>query len=99
MNARHSSVTDPAKAAALAQTADLVIVAVSVATGEGMDRRNLSLSGGRAVVAWDQDALVASIGASAGRKTVVVARCSGAFAMPWLDTRMLNTSGVSSCND
>ena len=35
---------------------------------------------------WDQDALVAAIGAVAGKKTVVVARCSGAFAMPWLDS-------------
>ena len=69
----------------MAKTADLVIVAVSIATGEGMDRKNLSLSGGRALVGFDQDALVTAIGAVAGKKTVVVARCSGAFAMPWLD--------------
>ena len=85
-NASYSSVTDSKQAAALATTADLVIVAVSVATGEGMDRKNLSLSGGRARVGFDQDALVAAIGAAAGEKTVVVARCSGAFAMPWLDS-------------
>jgi beta-glucosidase len=85
-NASYSSITDPKQAAALARMADLVVVAVSVATGEGMDRKNLSLSGGRARVAFDQDALVTAIGAVAGKKTVVVARCSGAFAMPWLDS-------------
>eukprot|EP01043_Picozoa_sp_COSAG02_P065304 COSAG02_NODE_9811_length_2103_cov_1.258483_1_plen_332_part_10 len=84
-NASYSSITDPKQAAALARTADLVIVAVSVATGEGMDRKNLSLSGGKVPVGFDQDALVTAIGAVAGEKTVVVARCSGAFAMPWLD--------------
>jgi hypothetical protein len=84
-NVSYSSITDPKQAGALAGTADLVIVAVSIATGEGMDRKNLSLSSGRAQVGFDQDALVTAIGTMAGNKTVVVARCSGAFAMPWLD--------------
>eukprot|EP01049_Picozoa_sp_SAG25_P009125 SAG25_NODE_878_length_4974_cov_1.376615_4_plen_272_part_00 len=83
-NATYSTVTDPSAAATLAKAASLVVVAVSVATGEGMDRTTLSLSGGRAKVPYDQDKLVAAIGAAAGKKTVVVARCSGAFAMPWL---------------
>ena len=84
-NVSYSSITDPKQAGALAGTADLVIVAVSIATGEGMDRKNLSLSSGRAQVGFDQDALVTAIGTVAGNKTVVVARCSGAFAMTWLD--------------
>eukprot|EP01047_Picozoa_sp_COSAG01_P038346 COSAG01_NODE_3107_length_6575_cov_3.080296_6_plen_270_part_00 len=83
-NTTYSTVTDPSAAATLAKAASLVVVAVSVATGEGMDRTTLSLSGGRAKVPYDQDKLVAAIGAAAGKKTVVVARCSGAFAMPWL---------------
>ena len=50
INATYSPITDPTEAATLASAADLVIVAVSVATGEGMDRRNLSLSGGKDVI-------------------------------------------------
>jgi len=64
----------------LAADADLVVVAVSIQTSEGMDRKNLSLP-------WWQEQLLTSVLAvnpTIGKKTLVVARTSGAFAMPWL---------------
>jgi len=42
-----------------------------------MDRKTLRLDD------W-QDAMVQTV-AAANKKTIVVARCSGAFLMPWLD--------------
>ena len=82
----HSATTDPEAAAALAESADLAVVVVRTITGEGMDRTNLTLSGSKEnPVGPDQDKLVAAIAAKAGSKTCVLARVSGAFAMPWLD--------------
>jgi hypothetical protein len=48
-----------------------------------MDRTDLSLSSGKWGIAG-QDDLVAAVARKAGSKTLVLARCSGAFAMPWL---------------
>ena len=88
------AVCDPAAAAALAEAADLVVVVVRAQTGEGMDRKNLTLVGsvgttgggwsGNNSASYDQDKLVAAIAEQSGVKTVVLARCSGAFTMPWL---------------
>ena len=65
-------------AAAAAADADFAIVLVGERTSEGMDRAGLlALPAG-------QDALVAAV-AAAQRKTIVVARCSGACLMPWRD--------------
>ena len=65
------------KARAEAAAADIAIVIVYIVTGEGMDRTTLRLDD------W-QDAMVQTV-AAANKKTIVVARCSGAFLMPWLD--------------
>jgi len=67
--------TDPAKAAALAATAEVAIVFVSEWTSEGMDSPDLNFEG--------QDALVAAV-AGANPHTVVVAENGGPQVMPWL---------------
>jgi hypothetical protein len=64
------------RARAEAKAAELAIVIVYIVTGEGMDRKTLRLD------PW-QDAMVQTV-AAANKNTIVVARCSGAFLMPWL---------------
>lgn len=66
------------RAAAEAAAADYCVVIVYCVTGEGMDRPNISLD------AW-QDLMVQTV-VAANKNTIVVARVSGAFAMPWLDS-------------
>eukprot|EP00040_Diaphanoeca_grandis_P025314 m.140041 g.140041 ORF g.140041 m.140041 type:complete len:728 (+) comp30098_c2_seq1:32-2215(+) len=65
------------KAAEEAAAAEYAIVVVYSITGEGMDRTNLSLDD------WQNE--MVSVVAKANPRTIVVARCSGAFVMPWLD--------------
>ena len=64
------------RATAEAAAADVAIVIVYITTSEGMDRTTLRLDD------W-QDEMVRTV-AAANKKTIVVARCSGAFLMPWL---------------
>ena len=65
------------EAVAAAAQADVAVVIVNVASGEGMDRDNLALPG-------DQDELVSRV-AAANSHTVVVLNTPGAVLMPWLD--------------
>ena len=67
----------PSEAAALARTADLVIVFATQWTTEGLDVPDLSLPMG-------QDQLIADV-AAANPATVVVLETGGPVAMPWLD--------------
>ncbi len=69
--------SDPAAAAAAAQSADVAIVMVGDNETEGSDRPNLALSG-------NQDQLVESV-AAANPHTVVVAKSGGPVLMPWAD--------------
>jgi beta-glucosidase len=65
------------EAARLAAGCDVVVVFVSTAVGEGMDRGSLALPG-------DQDRLVAAV-ADANPRTVVVLNTGGPVLMPWLE--------------
>jgi beta-glucosidase len=67
---------DPAAAAALARSADLVVVFATQWSTEGMDIA-MSLDG-------EQDALIAAV-AAANPKTVVVLETAGPVLMPWRD--------------
>ena len=67
----------PSEAAALARTADVVILFATQWTTEGMDVPDLSLPLG-------QDQLIAAV-AAANPATVVVLETGGPVAMPWLD--------------
>ncbi|WP_436054343.1 beta-glucosidase [Phenylobacterium sp. LjRoot225] len=69
--------TDPARAAAAARDAQLVVVFAEQFTAEGKDVPDLSLPNG-------QDALIAAV-AAANPKTVVVLETGGPVLMPWLD--------------
>ena len=64
------------KAAAEAAAADYAVVIVYQMTGEGRDRASMQLDD------W-QNTMVTTV-ARANPRTIVVARCSGAFEMPWL---------------
>jgi beta-glucosidase len=64
-------------AVATASRADVAVVIVTMASGEGMDRDGLALPG-------DQDNLVSRV-AAANSRTVVVLNTPGAVLMPWLD--------------
>ena len=66
-----------AEAVAVAATAEVAVVLVGVAAGEGMDRTDLRLPG-------DQDELVRRV-AEANPNTVVVLNASGAVECPWAD--------------
>jgi beta-glucosidase len=66
------------QAAARAAAADLTIVVVAVLSGEGSDRKNLSLPFGI-------DELTAAV-LAAQPNTVVVVRCPGACLMPWANS-------------
>jgi beta-glucosidase len=72
--------TDPGRtissAVAKAKAADVAIVMVTDAEGEGKDRPNLSLPG-------TQDDLVSAV-AAANPKTIVVSKTGGPILMPWL---------------
>jgi beta-glucosidase len=68
---------DPAKAAAVAHTADVAIVFVTQWTSESIDAPNLSLPD-------NQDALVEAV-AAANPHTIVVLETGGPVLMPWLD--------------
>eukprot|EP00755_Sulcionema_specki_P016436 Sspe_Gene.10360::Locus_3458_Transcript_1_1_Confidence_1.000_Length_2315::g.10360::m.10360/K05349/bglX; beta-glucosidase len=65
--------SDPAKAAAAAQAADVALVFASTTSSEGSDRKSLSL---------DQDSLVQAVAAQK-TPTVVVAVTPGAILTPW----------------
>lgn len=67
---------DPARAAALARTADLAIVFATRPEEEGMDAPDLSLP-------YGQDALIAAV-AAANPKTAVVLETGNPVGMPWL---------------
>jgi beta-glucosidase len=68
---------DPAKAAALAKTADVAIVFAYQWESEGMDLPTLTL-------AHNQDALIAAV-AAANPHTVVVIESGSPVTMPWVD--------------
>lgn len=67
---------DPARAAALAKSADMVVVYAVKPEMEGMDHADLSLPFG-------QDAMIAAV-AAANPRTVVVLQTGNPVAMPWL---------------
>ena len=67
---------DPARAAAKAKTADVVLVFAERWAVEAVDHADMSLGGG-------QDALIETL-AGANAKTVVVLVTDGPVAMPWL---------------
>lgn len=69
--------TDPARAAAAARGADLVVVFGEQFSAEGSDVRTLDLPDG-------QNGLIDTV-ARANPKTVVVLETNGAVLMPWLD--------------
>ena len=68
--------SDPARAAALAKSADVAIVFATQWEAEGIDLPNLSLPG-------RQDALIAAV-AAANPHTIVVLETGTAVRMPWL---------------
>ena len=68
---------DPVAAAAVAKSADVVLVMVGNKDGEGHDRPDLLLPKG-------QNALVSAV-AAANPRTVVVLKTGGAVLMPWLN--------------
>src|SRR5437660_3103147 len=74
-NVQYDSGTDPAKAAALAQQADVAIVFAYQWESEGMDLESLSLP-------EHQDDLIAKV-ASANPHTVVVLETGSPATMPW----------------
>ncbi|MEU4247347.1 glycoside hydrolase family 3 C-terminal domain-containing protein [Amycolatopsis sp. NPDC026612] len=67
--------SDPARAAALARTAEVSVVMVGDNEVEGKDRPSLALDG-------NQDALVTAV-AAANPHTVVVVKSGGPVLMPW----------------
>lgn len=67
---------DPAKAAAAAKNADIVVVFAEQFTAEAHDLLNLALPG-------NQDALISAV-ASANPRTAVVLETGGPVLMPWL---------------
>jgi beta-glucosidase len=69
--------SDPARAAAAARQADLVLVFAEQFAREGSDVADLNLPDG-------QDALITAA-ATANPKTVVILETGGAVVMPWLD--------------
>lgn len=69
--------TDPAKAAALAKSCDVVIVFASQPTTEGRDLPNLSLPD-------NQDQLIGEV-VAANPRTIVVLETGGPVTMPWID--------------
>ena len=86
--------TNPATAAAVAAAADVAVVIVSDAVGEGVDRPDLTSRSGTCMLlptakcvydGVDQDALVAAV-AAANPNTVVVLENGGPVAMPWLSS-------------
>jgi len=68
---------DVSAAAAAARSADVALVMVGNADGEGQDRPDLSLPG-------NQDALVSAV-AAANPHTIVILKTGGAVLMPWID--------------
>lgn len=68
--------SDPARAAALARSADIVIVYAVKTEMEGIDHADLSLPGG-------QDAMIEAV-ATANPRTVVVLQTGNPVSMPWL---------------
>jgi beta-glucosidase len=68
--------TDPARAAAAARTADLVVVFAEQFAAEGKDLKSLSLPD-------NQDSLIDAV-ATANPHTVVVLETCGPVTMPWL---------------
>jgi beta-glucosidase len=77
-NVFYNDGADPAAAAALAKTADIVIVFVHQHTHEDADLSTLALPD-------HQDDLVRAV-AAANPHTIVVAETGGAFLMPWIDS-------------
>jgi beta-glucosidase len=79
-----------ADAVAAASAADVALVFVNDAEGEGSDRSSLKLQGGTCSLLAcvpsqvDQDALVASV-AAANPRTIVVLDTGGPVLMPWAD--------------
>ena len=73
----YDSGADPAKAAALAKTADVAIVFAYQWESEGMDLPSLSLP-------HDQDALIAAV-AAANPHTIVVLESGSPVTMPWVN--------------
>lgn len=69
--------SDPARAAALARSADLVIVYAVKPEMEGIDHADLSLPFG-------QDDMIAAV-AGANPRTVIVLQTGNPVSMPWLD--------------
>jgi beta-glucosidase len=76
-NVQYDPGTDPASAAALAKTADVVIVFASQWESEGMDLDSLSLPD-------RQDDLIAKV-AAANPHTIVVLENGSPVTMPWVD--------------
>ena len=74
---KYNSGDDPAAAAALAKTADVVVVFGYQWESEGMDLPNLSLP-------HNQDALIAQV-AAANPRTIVVLETGSPVTMPWVD--------------
>jgi beta-glucosidase len=80
--------SDPAKAAALAKTADVAIVDIGYTESEGVDQPNLGYNNGVCELTCvtkpsDADALTQAV-AAANKRTVVVLNTGGPAAMPWL---------------
>ena len=73
----YDSGDDPAKAAALAKTADIAVVFAYQWESEGMDLPTLSLP-------HNQDALIAAV-AAANPHTIVVIESGSPVTMPWVD--------------
>ncbi len=81
--------TDTAQAVAAAKAARVAVVFVGDSESEGIDRPNLTLTGGTCVFVSctpqpiDQDALIAAV-AAANPNTVVVLDTGGPVLMPWV---------------
>jgi len=73
----YANSSDIANAMVLANKADVALVFVGTNSGEGSDRRDLSLNG-------DSDDLVQGV-VKANPNTVVVLHIPGAVLMPWID--------------
>ena len=69
--------TNIAAAEALARASDVVVVFASTNSGEGTDRKSLSLDN-------KADGLISAV-AKANKRTIVVAVSPGAILMPWRD--------------
>jgi beta-glucosidase len=78
-----------ADAVAVAKAASVAVVVVGDSESEGMDRKNLTLTGGVCTLAGctpqpsDQNALISEV-AAANPNTVVVLDTGGPVVMPWL---------------